>query len=145
MTSKPSAPHEIRYAVETLLTDFATGVDRGDAALLSAIFAEDAELLASGIGLAAKGRAAIVERLFGQSTKADIVFRHFWTNLRIVSFSADAAEAESLAMTLLAPRTAPHDKQLMCGEAFDLIRRSSDGTWRFASRRLEVVFPFAEA
>ena len=142
-TIEPAARHAIepqaRHAIEQLVHEHAWLIDHGQADRVTALYAEDARVFGIGpdmvghdaIGAWAGQRAAMTERRS----------RHVQSNIRLVAVSPDRV----LGCVLLTLYRHDGDgkadaKALMVAEYDDVYQRGKDAVWRFAERRLTVLF-----
>ncbi len=129
----------IRHAIEVLVQEHAWLIDHGQARRVTDLFAEDGRLL--GIGPDKVGRAAIADWAGQREDMQDRRSRHVQTNLRLER-RPDGRVGGTVVLTLYrhdgpgAGSAAP----LLVAEYQDIYQRGPDGVWRFAERRLSVLF-----
>ena len=128
-----------RQAIEHLLAEHAWLIDHGQAGGVAALYTEDARLF--GIGPDKLGQAAIRAWAAEREAMAERRSRHVQSNLRLVAFSPE--ECRGTVVLTLYRHDGPGRADaapLMVAEYDDTCRKCPDGAWRFAERRLSVLF-----
>ena len=126
-------------AIDRLVTEHAWLIDHGQAARVAALYTDDARVL--GIGPDKIGMAAIQAWADERAAMTGRRSRHVQSGLRLVPVSEEECRG-SLVLTLYRhdgpgkADTAP----LLVADYDDVYRRGADGAWRFAERRLSVIF-----
>lgn len=129
----------MRQAIEQLVAEHAWLIDHGQADRVAALFTEDARLL--GIGPDKVGQAAIQAWAAERAAMTGRRSRHVQSNLRLVAVSA--VECRGTVVLTLYRHDGPGKAEpapLMVAEYDDTYRKREDGVWRFAERRLSVLF-----
>ena len=127
-----------RQAIEQLVAEHAWLIDHGQAERIAALYTADARVL--GIGPDKVGRAAIQAWAAERQAMTERRSRHVQTNLRLVAVSADEYRG-TVVLTLYR-----HDGATFAGPVplmvaeYDDVYRREEGVWRFAERRLSVLF-----
>lgn len=136
---RPTLAAAVRSAIEELVQEHAWLIDQGEAQRVPDLYTEDARLL--GIGPDKVGRAAIQAWADQRAALTDRRSRHVQTNLRLETMSDERVRG-TVVLTLYR-----HDGEgrgsaapLLVGEYADTYHKGSDGLWRFAERRLSVLF-----
>ena len=126
-------------AIEHLVHEHGWLIDHGQASQVVDLYADDGRVL--GIGPDKIGRAAIAVWADARQAMADRRSRHVQTNLRLARAS-DGTIHGTVLLTLYR-----HDGPgagspvpLLIGEYADIYVEQPAGTWRFAERRLSVLF-----
>ncbi|MBD3848319.1 ketosteroid isomerase-like protein [Bosea sp. OAE752] len=130
---------EDRAAIEDLIQRHAWLIDHGEADRIGALFTEDAGLY--GVGPDKLGRAAIATWGAERAAMRERRSRHVQSNILIEPVSSDAAHG-CVVLTLYrhdGPGPGAAAPFLIC-EYADRYRKEPDGAWRFAERRLAVLF-----
>jgi hypothetical protein len=128
-----------RAAIEDLVHRHAWLIDHGQADRVGDLFIEDGALY--GAGPDKHGRAAIAAWGAQRAAMHQRRSRHVHGNILIEPLEADAARGWTI-LTLYrhdGPGEAS-SSPLLVAEYADLYRREPDGVWRFAERRLSVLF-----
>ena len=128
-----------RQAIEHLLAEHAWLIDHGQAGGVAALYTEDARVL--GIGPDKVGQAAIRAWAAEREAMAGRRSRHVQSNLRLVAVSPE--ECRGTVVLTLYRHDGPgraDPAPLMVAEYDDIYCKGSDGAWRFAERRLSVLF-----
>ncbi|MPS29150.1 MAG: nuclear transport factor 2 family protein [Alcaligenaceae bacterium] len=115
--------------ISNLLTEFSRCIDARDRAALSLLFGEGAVLDFNGFEM--RGRDAI-RKGTPRSSQARGTTRHLWTNLQILSASADRIRTRAMQMTLEQGEGA--SLQVRVSDLSDEFAKGGDGRWLFASR-----------
>ncbi|APD13573.1 nuclear transport factor 2 family protein [Pandoraea pulmonicola] len=131
---------DARQACELLCIDFANAIDAQDYSRVTQLFAPDAVILSE--GRTVQGQEAIGASL--NARPADMVTRHFCTNIRVTPESPDTATGVSYVVCYKVRGEAPDAKAWktpdpIVGEYFDKYVRTAQG-WRIQERRIAVVF-----
>jgi hypothetical protein len=132
------APHD-RAAIEDLVQRHAWLIDHGEAGRIGELFTENAAL--HGIGPDKIGRPAIAEWGRQRAAMSQRRSRHVHSNLLIEPLSD--GDARGTVMLTLYRHDGPGAgaaNPLLIGEYADLYRKGPDLVWRFAERRLSVLF-----
>ncbi len=138
-TGVASVDPSTRQAIEDLVAEHAWLIDHGQAGRVAALFANDGRLL--GIGPDRVGQAAIQAWAAEREAMTERRSRHVQTNLRLVPVSE--MECRGTVVLTLYRHDGPGKADpapLLVAEYDDTYRRGSDGAWRFAERRLSVLF-----
>ena len=128
-----------RQAIEQLVAEHAWLIDHGQADRVAALFTEDARLL--GIGPDKVGQAAIQAWAAERAAMTGRRSRHVQSNLRLAA--ASAVECRGTVVLTLYRHDGPGKAEpapFMVAEYDDIYRKGPDDTWRFAERRLSVLF-----
>ena len=128
-----------RQTIKQLVAEHAWLIDHGQADRVAALFTEDARLL--GIGPDKVGQAAIQAWAAERAAMTGRRSRHVQSNLRLVAVSA--VECRGTVVLTLYRHDGPGKAEpapLMVAEYDDTYRKREDGVWRFAERRLSVLF-----
>ena len=135
----PSVSPATRQAIEQLVAEHAWLIDHGQAERIAALYAEDARVL--GIGPDKVGQAAIRVWAEERAAMTGRRSRHVQSNLRLVAVSPDECRG-TLALTVYR-----HDGEgradpvpFAVADYDDIYVRGTDDVWRFAERRLSIVF-----
>ena len=128
-----------RLAIETLIHDHAWLIDHGQADRVVNLYTDHARLL--GIGAEKSGRDAIAAWATGRAAMTGRRSRHVQSNIRLLPMP-DGRVSGTVLLTLYR-----HDGDgpapaapLLVAEYEDIYAQAGDGTWRFAERRLTVLF-----
>ena len=128
-----------RIAIVDLIERHAWLIDHGRAGEVAALFTEDAALY--GAGPDKHGRAAIAEWARQRAAMAERRSRHVQSNILVEPAGPGQAQGTVL-LTLyrhdgpgLGPAT-----PLLVAEYADRYRRGADSAWRFAERRIDILF-----
>ena len=124
---------EVVRSVEQLLTLFGRYADCGDGERLASLFLPDGTLsLGSSVSC---GRSAIASFAKERSSAPGRKTRHLWSNLELRTGDHGTLHASAIQQTyeLVA---AAQSTQLRVSDLEDVFARDSDGSWRFASRRI---------
>ena len=132
-------PAADRLAIEELVHRHSWLIDHGQAGRLPELFTEDASLI--GVGPDKHGRAAIAAWATAREAMGDRRSRHLNANVVLDPVAPDEVRG-TVALTLYrhdgpGPGSAA---PLAVAEYADIYRKGADGAWRFAERRLAVVF-----
>ncbi|MBS7707763.1 nuclear transport factor 2 family protein [Chelatococcus asaccharovorans] len=130
---------EDRAAIEELIQRHAWLIDHGEANRIGELFTQDATL--HGVGACKVGRAAIAAWGAERAAMRGRRSRHVHSNILIEPVSPDAARGW-LVLTLYrhdGPGLGSAAPLLIC-EYADRYRKEPDGAWRFAERRLAMLF-----
>ena len=126
-------------AIERLVEEHAWLIDHGQAGRVANLFTEDGRLL--GVGPDRVGRAAIAAWADQREAMTDRRSRHVQTGIRLGPAPGGAVRG-TVVLTLYR-----HDgpgpgspAPLLVGEYDDTYIKGADGRWRFAERRLTVLF-----
>lgn len=128
-----------RAAIEDLVHRHAWLIDHGQADRVGELFVEDGALY--GAGPDKQGRAAIAAWGAQRAAMRERCSRHIQGNILIEPLEAGAARGWT-TLTLYR-QDGPGEGSstpLLIAEYADLYRREPDGVWRFAERRLSVLF-----
>jgi hypothetical protein len=126
-------------AIERLVQEHAWLIDHGEAGKLPDLFTGDGRLI--GIGPERAGRAAIAEWAMQRQAMTDRRSRHVQTNIRLEP--ASEGVIHGTVVLTLHRHDGPGEGDpgpLLVGEYADVYMRCPDGRWRFAERRLTVLF-----
>ncbi len=126
-------------AIEHLVAEHAWLIDHDQAGRVAALFTGDGRLL--GIGPDRVGQAEIQAWASEREAMTGRRSRHVQTNLRLVPVSK--TEWRGTVVLTLYRHDGPGKAEpapLLVAEYDDTYRRDSDGAWRFAERRLSVLF-----
>jgi hypothetical protein len=142
MKNANAIPVDVRAEIEALISEHAWFVDHGHADRLHELYTADGRLL--GIGPDMNGRQAIADYGSQRGKMAQRTARHICANARLVTESADRIRG-TVPHTLYR-----HDGEgrglpepMAVGDYEDIYVRDVDGRWRFAERRVVVVFESA--
>ena len=138
-TGAASIDAGMRQAIEQLVAEHAWLIDHGQADRIAALYTEDARVL--GIGPDKAGQAAIQAWAAERAAMAGRRSRHVQSNLRLVPVSEE--ECRGTVVLTLYRHDGPgraDPAPLMVAEYGDTYHRGPDGAWRFAERRLSVLF-----
>ena len=129
---------ETRCSIEALIVEYAWLLDHSAADRLPSLFTESAVLELP------KGRYAGAQAIaqFGRErVKATRVTRHLCSNIRLVRLGSDKVQG-SVAFTVYRHDAArPAEPTVAAvGEWQDVYVKHNDARWRFAERRVVVVF-----
>ena len=128
-----------RLAIESLLTEFYWRLDHADARNVAELFIEAGTLVTPRFSLS--GSEAIAQWFVGRSVAGARVTRHAWSNPRLTSNDEGSVTVAALLRTAAAPLVPEQGgAELMIGETEDRVVQCDSRDWRFASRRLTVVF-----
>jgi len=128
-----------RAAIERLIQRHAWLIDHGQSGQIGELFAEDAGLY--GIGPDKLGRPAIAE--WGRQRAAMVERRSRHVQSNIVVEPVSEGTAQGTVVVTLYRHDGPGESSalpLLVGEYADLYRKCGDGAWRFAERRLSILF-----
>lgn len=130
---------DARGAIDALVAEHAWLIDHGRAAEIAGLYLEDGRML--GVGPDLVSRAAIRAWGEGRAAMSERVSRHLCSNMRLVP-QAGGLITGTVLLTVYrhdgpAPRPA---RPFAVGEYEDVYARDADGRWRFAERRLVVLF-----
>lgn len=128
-----------RAAIEQLIQRHAWLIDHGQSGQIGELFTDDAVLY--GIGPDKVGRPAIAEWGRQRAAMVERRSRHVQSNIVIEPVSQGVAQG-TVVVTLYR-HDGPGEGSalpLLIGEYADLYRKDRDGAWRFAQRRLSVLF-----
>ncbi|HET9103969.1 MAG TPA: nuclear transport factor 2 family protein [Solirubrobacteraceae bacterium] len=127
-----------------LIAEYCRRVDSGHAAGIADLFCEDGTW--EGVELRLTGRDEIRDWFVRRQALARRVSRHVCTNILIDLISPDEARSVCYMINYRHDRRegdealpVPAEVPKFVGELHDTFRRTPEG-WRFASRRVEVVF-----
>lgn len=140
MTDVQLVPVPDRVAIEDLFARYAAALDGGTVEEIVGCFTDDAELVSPTVGTLV-GTAGIREfaARFVGSRSGGTQLRHFISNIRVLSFDGDHAEATAYLLTVVTHRGA--SSMIPPGRyAVSLDRR--DGTWLFRRRVVVHDAPF---
>ena len=139
MANGTSLGTEDRTRIDELLTEYGWRLDHGRP--VGELFTRDGAVLAPAIGITLRGRDAITAHFLRRHETPGLTTLHTWSGLRIHEVSHDTVRLRTIQSTFLKLASeAPGIKHHMLGETEDLVRHD-EGAWRFAERRLEVIFP----
>ncbi|MBS7700353.1 MULTISPECIES: nuclear transport factor 2 family protein [unclassified Chelatococcus] len=130
---------EDRAAIEDLIQRHAWLIDHGESDRIGELFTQDATLY--GVGPDKIGRAAIAAWGAERAAMRDRRSRHVQSNILLEPVAPDAARG-CVVLTLYrhdGPGLGSAAPFLVC-EYADRYRKEPDGAWRFAERRLSVLF-----
>jgi hypothetical protein len=128
-----------RAAIVELIARHAWLIDHGRAGEVTELFAEDGALY--GAGPDKRGRAAIAAWAQQRAAMTERRSRHVQSNILLEAAGPDQAQGTVL-LTLYrhdGPGPGPATP-LLVAEYADRYRRGRDGAWRFAERRLDILF-----
>jgi uncharacterized protein (TIGR02246 family) len=120
-------------SIERLMTLFGRYADCGDGERLASLFLPDGTL---SLGTTvSSGRSAIATFAKERSSTPGRKTRHVWSNLELRTGDHGTLHASAIQQTyeLMA---ATQSTQLRVSDLEDVFARDSDGSWRFASRRI---------
>lgn len=126
-------------AIERLVHEHAWLIDHGQAGRVADLFTEDGRLL--GVGPDKVGRAAVAAWADQREAMTDRRSRHVQTNLRLGP--APGGTVRGTVVLTLYRHDGPEPGSpapLLVGEYDDAYAKGADGQWRFAERRLTVLF-----
>lgn len=138
MSAAGLAPQD-RLAIEQLIQRHAWLIDHGEADKVGELFTVDAAL--HGIGPDKAGRAAIAEWGRQRAAMSERRSRHVQSNILIEPTGPDTARG--WVVLTLYRHDGPGEGSaapLLIAEYADRYTREPDGSWRFAERRLAVLF-----
>ncbi len=138
-TGAASVDPSARGGIERLVAEHAWLIDHGQAGRVAALFTGDARLL--GIGPDRVGQAAIQAWASEREAMTGRLSRHVQTNLRLVPVSE--TECRGTVVLTLYRHDGPDKADpapFLVAEYDDVYCKGSDGAWRFAERRLSVLF-----
>lgn len=130
---------EDRAAIEDLIQRHAWLIDHGVSDRIGELFTEDATLY--GVGADKAGRAAIAAWGAERAAMRERRSRHVQSNILLEPVSPGIAQG-CVVLTLYrhdGPGPGSATPLLIC-EYADRYRKEADGAWRFAERRLSVLF-----
>lgn len=130
---------EDRAAIEDLIQRHAWLIDHGEANRIGELFTRDGTL--HGVGPEKRGRDAIAAWGAERAEMRERRSRHVQSNILIEPVAADTAHG-CLVLTLYrhdGPGPGATAPFLIC-EYADRYRKEPDGAWRFAERRLSILF-----
>lgn len=140
MTPEPHTWCEVRQ----LIVNFAWGIDRGNPALAAAQFVADGRLVLPNLTdpqagpVEYRGRDAIRARW---ENRINITTRHAFVNVSLLQKTATEIAGTMLLLGYRHVGSGIGDTiPALISDFDDLIVRDSDGHWRFAERRVTVVF-----
>jgi len=128
-----------RAAIEDLVQRHAWLIDHGEADRVGELFTDDAGLY--GAGPDKTGREAIAAWGRQRAALRERRSRHVQSNVLVEPLSPDTARGW-VVLTLYrhdGPGEGPA-APLLIGEYADRYRKGPDGAWRFAERRLSILF-----
>lgn len=128
-----------RHAVEQLVHDHAWLIDHGHADQVARLYTADAHMV--GFGPDKAGHAAITEWADQRAAMTQRRSRHVQSNIRLHLVAPDRVVG-TMVLTLYrhdgaGPASAA---ALLIADCDDAYQRGTDGLWRFAERRLTVIF-----
>lgn len=132
----------IERECERLALQYASYIDRGEAARIADLFTEDAEFVA--VRATMKGRTAIVEGMGHRESRRDRRSRHVCTNI-LIDVTGETTATGTVYMTVYRhddpedPDLRPSDIPASVGDYRDRYERTSDG-WRISRREIVPVF-----
>lgn len=130
---------DLREKLGDIITAFCWYADHGKADKIPDLFTEDGCLNAP--GMVVQGKADLTELFEGRAKQAGRSSRHLWSNMRILSVDADRIEAVVTATTYIGTGEPPmFPETTVVGDSYETFEKGDDGRWRFAERRLELVF-----
>lgn len=137
--SKIAIDAEIRHEIESLVYEHAWLIDSHQSNRLADLYLEDGRLY--GIGPEQKGRDALLEHGKRRAAMTGRTARHVCTNLRLTPLD-NGRVAGHLVTTLFS-----HDGEglgtadpIAVADSHDIYAKDGDGRWKFAERRLELIF-----
>jgi len=120
-------------SIERLMTLFGRYADCGDGERLASLFLLDGTLSLG--GTVSRGRSAIESFAKERAAASVRVTRHLWSNLELRAEDDGRFHASAIQQTYeLIAET--QSTQVRVSDLEDVFARDSDGTWRFASRRI---------
>ena len=130
---------DVRLAIEALIHEHAWLIDHGQADRVVDLYTDDASLL--GIGADKVGRAAIAQWAAERAALTNRCSRHAQSNIRLVAAGPGLVQGTVL-LTLFRFDGPGQGRPLpmAVAEYDDNYRHCPDGAWRFAQRRLTMVF-----
>ncbi|UZF92980.1 nuclear transport factor 2 family protein [Bosea sp. NBC_00550] len=130
---------EDRAAIEDLIQRHAWLIDHGESDRIGELFTTDAALY--GVGPDKVGRAAIAAWGAERAAMRERRSRHVQSNILIEAVSPDTARGFVVLTLYRHDGAGPGSATpfLIC-EYADRYRKEPDGEWRFAERRLSVLF-----
>ncbi len=135
----PSVDPATRQAIEQLVAEHAWLIDHGQAERIASLYTDDARML--GLGPDKVGRPAIQAWAAERAAMTGRRSRHVQSNLRLAAVSPDECRG-TLLLTVYrhdgAGRAEP--VPFAVAEYDDIYGRGPDGVWRFAERRLTILF-----
>lgn len=128
---------QIRWEIESVLTEWAWLIDQGKANRASALFAPDAQqqigdIITTGIESITQGldrRAAMKER----------TSRHVISNLRLTSTTDGQVDATWILTLFRSDDSSKPAKPMMIGDVWDTFINEPDG-WKIKSRKITPIF-----
>ena len=130
---------DVRLAIEALIHEHAWLIDHGQADRVMDLYTDDASLL--GIGADKIGRDAIAQWAVERAALTNRCSRHAQSNIRLVS--AGPGQVRGTVLLTLYRFDGPGPGRplpMLVAEYDDHYRHCSDGSWRFAHRRLTTLF-----
>ena len=128
-----------QQAIERLVHEHAWLIDHGQASQVADLFTEDGRLF--GAGPDKVGRAAIAAWADQRQAMAERRSRHVQTNVRLGQ--APGGTVRGTVVLTLYRHDGPGPGSLvplLVGEYDDTYAKGADGQWRFAERRLTILF-----
>lgn len=136
VTVQSPLPAHDRAAIEALLTEFYWRLDHPQSGTVADLFTQSGTLVTPRFELS--GRQQIAQWFAGRARRTT---RHSWSNLRLAGDLPTGVSAEAYLITAAAPPAADCDgAQIVIGDTKDLVVRDESNVWRFASRRLSIIF-----
>ena len=137
--NKTTIDSQVLHEIENLVYEHAWLVDGHQSDRLGELYAEDGRLY--GIGPDLKGRAAIQAHGAVRAHMNKRTARHVCTNLRLASLD-DGRIGGHLIITLFSYDGDGLGTADPCAvaDAYDIYAKDGDGTWKFAERRVELIF-----
>ncbi len=130
---------DIRHAIEALVYEHAWLIDHGLADRLPDLYTDDGRVL--GVGPDKVGRQAIADWAGQRAAMTGRRSRHVQSNLRLASVSPGVVRGTVVLTLYRHDGDAKADPvPFLVGEYEDLYHRGTDDVWRFAERRLSVLF-----
>ena len=128
-----------RQAIEQLVHEHAWLIDHGQADRVTPLYAANARVF--GIGPDMTGHAAIAAWAGQRAAMTYRRSRHVQSNIRLHAVSADRVLGCVILTLYRFDGDGQADAQaLLVGEYDDVYERGEDAVWRFAERRLTVLF-----
>jgi hypothetical protein len=137
--SPPVIDAQVRHEIESLVYEHAWLLDNHESERIADLYLEDGRLY--GIGPERRGAAALTDYGEQRAALTGRVARHVCTNLRLAPL--DDGRIKGHLMITLYRHDGEHPgpaEPCALADAHDIYGRDSDGRWKLAERRLELIF-----